>query len=119
MYAQDVYQPSTNKKKLDSHLNDCKAKKPTRVTFSDKEKLEFTNTERQIKHAFVIYADFGSTLEKIQTCEANPMSSYTQQVQKHTANSFCVYTKCEQNEYSNLRHMLVQMHQKNSLNTLD
>ena len=28
------------------------------------------------------------------------MSSYTQQVQKHTANSFCVYTKCEQNEYS-------------------
>ena len=25
-------------------------KKPTRVTFSDKEKLEFTNTERQIKH---------------------------------------------------------------------
>ena len=75
-------------------------KKPTRVTFSDKEKLEFTNTERQIKHAFVIYADFESTLEKIQTCEANPMSSYTQQVQKHTANSFCVYTKCEQNEYS-------------------
>ena len=56
--------------KLDSHLNDCKAKKPTRVTFSDKEKLEFTNTERQIKHAFVIYADFESTLEKIQTCEA-------------------------------------------------
>ena len=88
--------------KLDSHLNDCKAKKPTRVTFSDKEKLEFTNTERQIKHAFVIYADFESTLEKIQTCEANPMSSYTQQVQKHTANSFCVYTKCEQNEYSKL-----------------
>ena len=43
-----------------------------------------------------------STLEKIQTCEANPMSSYTQQVQKHTANSFCVYTKCEQNEYSKL-----------------
>ena len=76
--------------KLDSHLNDCKAKKPTRVTFSDKEKLEFTNTERQIKHAFVIYADFESTLEKIQTCEANPMSSYTQRVQKHTANSFCV-----------------------------
>ena len=30
------------------------------------------------------------------------MSSYTQQVQKHTANSFCVYTKCEQNEYSKL-----------------
>ena len=31
------------------------------------------------------------------------MSSYTQQVQKHTANSFCVYTKCEQNEYSKLK----------------
>ena len=31
------------------------------------------------------------------------MSSYTQQVQKHTANSFCIfYTKCEQNEYSKL-----------------
>ena len=75
---------------------------PTRVTFSDKEKLEFTNTERQIKHAFVIYADFESTLEKIQTCEANPMSSYTQRVQKHTENSFCVYTKCEQSEYSKL-----------------
>ena len=30
------------------------------------------------------------------------MSSYTQRVQKHTANSFSVYTKCEQNEYSKL-----------------
>ena len=105
--------------KLDSHLNDCKAKKPTRVTFSDKEKLEFTNTERQIKHAFVIYADFESTLEKIQTCEANPMSSYTQQVQNILQIASVFTQSVSKMNTQNLRHMLVQMHQKNSLNTLD
>ena len=89
-------------KKLDTLINECRTKKSVHVTFSDKEKLEFTNTERQIKHAFVIYADFESTLEKIHTFEANSMKSYIQRIQKHTANSFCVYTKCEQNEYSKL-----------------
>ena len=39
--------------------------------------LEFRNYYKQIKHPFVIYADFESTLQKIHTSQSNPNESYT------------------------------------------
>ncbi|XP_065639501.1 uncharacterized protein LOC136072267 [Hydra vulgaris] len=56
--------------------------------------LEFTNYNRSMKVAFVIYADFESFVKPIDTCTPNPDESYTKQYQKHTPSSFCYYIKC-------------------------
>ena len=90
------------KEKLDEHKIICSTHEPVKVEFTDKEKLEFSNYDKTIKHPFVIYADFESTLERIQTCEPNIKGPFYKPIQKHTANSFCVYTKCKEDQYSKL-----------------
>ena len=70
---------------------------------SGEDKIKFKNYDRQVLHPFVIYADFESTLQNIHTCRSNPDESYTNQIQKHSPNSFCVYTKCEADKHSNLK----------------
>ena len=69
-----------------------------RIEFTDKEKLEYVNHRKQIKNPIVIYAEFESTLEKIDTCQPNPSEPFSNHIQNHTPNSFCVYTKCEVDE---------------------
>ena len=56
----------------------------------------------QIRHPFVIYADFESTLQKIHTVQQDPAIAYQINLHKHVPNSFAVYTKCEVDEYSKL-----------------
>ena len=65
--------------------------------------MEFTNYQNQIKNPFVIYADFEGTLANIDTCELDPSEPFSNQSQKYTPNSLCVYTKCEVNEYSKIK----------------
>ena len=88
--------------KLDMHKIDCINHTAVRIEFTDKEKLEFTNHQKQIKNPFVIYTDFESTLKKIDTYQPNSSEPFSNQIQKHTLNSFCIYTKCEVDEYSKL-----------------
>ena len=95
-------QKITTQEKLDIHKIDCINHTAVRIEFTDKEKLEFTNHQKQIKNPFVINADFESTLEIIDTCQPNPSEPFSNQIQKQTPNSFCVYTKCEVDEYSKL-----------------
>ena len=49
----------------------------------------FNDINKSIKHPFVIYADFESILEKIDTTSPNPNQSYTKSYQKHTPCGFC------------------------------
>ena len=59
--------------------------------------------QKQIKNPYVMYADFESTLEKIDTSEPNPSRPFCSQIQKHTpTNGFCVNTKREIDEYFKL-----------------
>ena len=95
-------QKFSDQEKLDKHKIDCIIHTSVRVEFTYKEKLEFTNYQKQIKNPIIIYADFESKLEKIDTCDSNPCESFSNQIQKHAPNSFCVHTKCEVDEYSKL-----------------
>ena len=95
-------QKFTTQEKLDMHKIDCINHTAVRIECTEKEKLEFTNHQKQIKNPFVIYADFESTLEKIDTCQPNPSEPFSNQIQKHPPNCFCVYTKYEVDEYSKL-----------------
>ena len=69
-------QKFTTQEKLDMHKIDCINHTAVRIEFTDKEKLEFTNHQKQVKNPFVIYADFESTLEKKDTCQPNLVNHF-------------------------------------------
>jgi hypothetical protein len=82
---------------LVKHGTDCSLFGIQRVTLPKHgEVVEFKNYQKQLKAPFVIYADFESLLE--QTAEAvgpyDTRNAYTKKYQKHTPNSFCLYTAC-------------------------
>src|SRR5688572_30071141 len=54
-------------------------------------KLRFTNYNRSMRHPFIVYADFEFFIKPIQTCQADPAVSYTNNYKKHTPSSFCYY----------------------------
>ncbi|XP_030762209.1 uncharacterized protein LOC115887026 [Sitophilus oryzae] len=59
--------------------------------------LKFTNLERKLKVSFVVYADFETILEPIQT-EQNELDSeisYTVKTHQHVPYSFAYYIKCD------------------------
>ena len=111
-------QKFTTQEKLDIYKIDCIINHAAlKMKFTNKEKLEFTNHQKQIKNPFVMYAEFESTLDRIDTCQPNPSEPFPNQIQKQTPNSFCVYTKCEAEEYSKLEvYTQVQTVQKNLWN---
>ena len=43
---------------------------------------------------FIIYADFESLLEKMNTCHNNPKMSSTTIINKHTPSGFSLFTHC-------------------------
>ena len=55
--------------------------------------ISFKDFNKSIKHPFVIYADFESILENIDTVSPNPNKLYTNKYQKHTPCGFCYYIK--------------------------
>ncbi|XP_030767535.1 uncharacterized protein LOC115891247 [Sitophilus oryzae] len=59
--------------------------------------LKFTNFERKLKVPFVVYADFETILEPIQTeqNELDPEISYTVKTHQHVPYSFAYYIKCD------------------------
>ena len=60
--------------------------------------LEFQNYHRLEKVPFIVFADFECYNKPIQSCNPNPLSSYTEQYQKHEPSSFCYYIKCFDDE---------------------
>lgn len=56
--------------------------------------LTFDNYDRKLRHPFVVYADFESFLNPIQSCVNNPNTSSTANIQKHEVYSFGYYIKC-------------------------
>ncbi len=87
------------KELLEQHEPECSIHTPVKLHFVD-EPLCFKNYIKTIKHPFVIYADFESSLKKVSNCQPNPEGSYTMNIQKHLPNSFCAKTVCEVDEYS-------------------
>ena len=85
-------------------MKKCSVHTPIKVRFNSVEdKIQFKHYEKQVRHPFVIYADFESSLQTIDTCQPQPEESYTNPIQKHNPNSFCCYTKCEADKYLKLK----------------
>jgi len=86
---------------LETHEPNCSVHTPVRMELAEGP-VKFQQYHKQIKHPFVIYADFESTLQKIHTVQPNPEDSYTINLQKHIPNSFSCLTKCEVDKHSKL-----------------
>ena len=94
-----------SKEALAKHIEDCIALNGDKAIdlpqpFIDKNGVEripsvyFKNHHKQLPCPFVIYADFESNLEKINSCEPSDERSYTEKYQKHTAVSFGYKVVC-------------------------
>ena len=56
--------------------------------------LNFKNYNRSMRVPFIVYADFESFIQPIDSSTPDPTVSYTNKYQKHTPSSFCYYIKC-------------------------
>uniref|UniRef100_A0A8D8QU03 DNA-directed DNA polymerase n=1 Tax=Cacopsylla melanoneura TaxID=428564 RepID=A0A8D8QU03_9HEMI len=83
----------SSQEKFEVHHSLCSLYPPTRVELPSIENniLKFENFRHQQMIPYVIYADFECLLEKVDTCDLDPSSSYTNQIQVHTPFSFAYY----------------------------
>ena len=63
--------------------------------------IKYNHGEKSMKVPFVIYADLECVLEKMSTCERNPIESYTSKIIKHTPSGYSVFTSCSFDESKN------------------
>ncbi|WAR05780.1 hypothetical protein MAR_021149 [Mya arenaria] len=59
---------------------------------------ENNTTVSSMRVPFIVYADFESFTQKLDTAQPYPYDSYTKQYQKHTPSGFCYYIKCFDDE---------------------
>ena len=56
-------------------------------------KIEFCDGQNQFKVPFIMYADFESILEPIQSPNPDPNQPYSQNVNQHVSTGCCGYSK--------------------------
>ena len=85
--------------KRDKHFKYCKDNEIVRIEMPRKNsvvKFHDGHGQNQFKVPFVMYADFESILEPIESPKPNPEESYTKIFNQHIPSGFCV------NSYSEL-----------------
>ena len=55
--------------------------------------LKYNQGEKSMKVPFIIFADLGCLLEKMNTCHNNPEKSSTTKIDKHTPSGYSLYIK--------------------------
>jgi len=88
---------------LDDHITYCFPHGPQKLSFpksEEKQWVHFNSIQKQLKVPFVIYADFESFVQPIDSCQPKPDQSYTTKYQKHEACGFSYVVKCTHDELS-------------------
>ncbi|KFM71739.1 hypothetical protein X975_17934, partial [Stegodyphus mimosarum] len=90
-----------NENALARHEELCSLKKPCKVVMPSKNEkwLTFKNIKHSLHIPFVIYADFECIVQKVDTCQPNQSTSFTNVIQKHIAVSFSYYVACNDNRF--------------------
>ena len=92
-FCMNCLQGFTEESVRDNHYTYCVNNELVRVEMPTKVNLKFSDGQGQLKAPFVIYADFESILEPMNTCSNDPTISHTNHVNKHTTSGFCTYSK--------------------------
>ena len=61
---------------------------------NENNKILKNHREKSMKNPFIIYADLGCLLEKINTCHNNPEKSSTTEINQHTTSGYSLFTHC-------------------------
>ena len=78
----------------DEHVGYCKNNESVRIEMPHKNPIvQYSDGQFQFKVPFIIYADFESILEPIQSPGNNPSISSTRGVNVHTLSGWCFYSK--------------------------
>ena len=78
----------------DEHRVYCENNETVRVEMPRKgSKIEFCDGQNQFKVPFIMYADFESILEPIESPDPDPNQPYSQNVNQHVSTGWCVYSK--------------------------
>ena len=84
-YGLNCFHPHTTKNKLENHERICRDHDFCYVKMPDENNtiLKYIPGGKSLKVPFIIYADLGCLLQKINTCKNNPKKSYTEKKAKH------------------------------------
>ncbi|EDO31141.1 predicted protein [Nematostella vectensis] len=88
------------KQSLEKHSECCGNHEAVRIEMPNIDKdgnlphIKFKKYNRKMRVPFVVYADFESFTENIDTCSPDGSKSFTKQYQKHKPSGFCYLIKC-------------------------
>ena len=86
--------PFNSEDSLNKHKEYCDSHAAVKVVMPGEGSiLKFKNFVRSMRVPFVVYADFESFTQRLDTVQPNPENSFTKQYQKHTPSGFCYYIK--------------------------
>ena len=87
--------PFNSEGSLAKHTDYCSSHEAIKIEMPQEGSvLKFENFVRSMRVPFVVYADFESFTQQLDTSQPNPECSYTKQYQKHNPSGFCYYIKC-------------------------
>ena len=94
-FCRRCYNPFNSEGSLAKHTDYCSSHEAIKIEMPQEGSvLKFENFVRSMRVPFVVYADFESFTQQLDTSQPNPECSYTKQYQKHIPSGFCYYIKC-------------------------
>ena len=104
-YCLNCFHPHTTKNKLGNHERICRDHDFCFVKMPDENNtiLKYIPGGKSLKVPFIIYADLGCLLQKINTCKNNPKKSYTEKKAKHKPSGYSLVTCCSFDKFKNER----------------
>ena len=94
-FCRRCYNPFNSEGSLAKHTDYCRSHEAIKIEMPQEGSvLKFENFVRSMRVPFVVYADFESFTQQLDTSQPNPECSYTKQYQKHIPSGFCYYIKC-------------------------
>jgi hypothetical protein len=98
-YCRRCLNPFNSEETLAKHKEYCSTNEAIKVEMpKEGSTLNFKHFFKSMRVPFVVYADFESFTQKLNTAQPNPESSFTKQYQKHTPSGFCYHIKCFDNK---------------------
>ena len=93
-FCMNCLQGLTQESSRDQHQVYCEDNESVRVEMPKQgSTIEFKDGQNQFRVPFIMYADFESILEPIESPNPNPNQPYTNEVNQHTPSGWCVYSK--------------------------
>ena len=95
-YCLNCFHSFRTKNKLKEHKNVCENHDYCYVEMPKEHNkiLKYNHGEKSMKVPIIIYADFGSLLQKLNTCHNKLKMSSTTKINKHTPSGYSLLTHC-------------------------